>query len=212
MIKIILIVIAVLLVVWSLYGYFAARVEQAEYSVLSENKVYEVRKYPEHIVAQATVSGEYTESLNEGFTIVAGYIFGGNKKQEPIAMTAPVVIGNEEDTSTPIAMTAPVVAGGTEQSRTVSFVMPKKYTMETLPVPTDPRVKIVKVPEQTFAVLKFSWWRTTSRIENNGKKLLEALNVDGVTIINPEVKYAGYNAPFTPPWMNRNEVMVEIQP
>ena len=57
MIKIILIVIAVLLVVWSLYGYFAARVEQAEYSVLSENKVYEVRKYPEHIVAQATVSG-----------------------------------------------------------------------------------------------------------------------------------------------------------
>ncbi len=212
MITIILIVIAVLLVVWSLYGYFAARVEQAEYSVLSENKVYEVRKYPEHIVAQATVSGEYTESLNEGFTIVAGYIFGGNKKQEPIAMTAPVVIGNEEDTSTPIAMTAPVVAGGTNESRTVSFVMPKKYTMETLPVPTDPRVKIVKVPEKTYAVLRFSWWRTTSRIEKSGKKLLEQLNKDGVAIVSEEVKYAGYNAPFTPPWMNRNEVMIEIQP
>ena len=210
MIKIILIAIAVLLVLWSLYGFFASRVEQAEYSVVSETKDYEVRKYPEHIVAQATVSGEYDKSLSEGFTIVAGYIFGGNKKQEPIAMTAPVVI--EKDTSTPIAMTAPVVAEGTDESRTISFVMPKKYTMETLPVPTDSRVKIVKVPEQTFAVLKFSWWRSTSRIEKYGKKLLESLNKDGVVTVNDEVKYAGYNAPFTPPWMTRNEVMIEIQP
>ena len=210
MIKIVLIVIAVLLVLWTLYGYFAGRVEQAEYSVLSENKIYEVRKYPEHIVAQATVSGEYDKSLSEGFTIVAGYIFGGNKKQEPIAMTAPVVI--EKDTSTPIAMTAPVVAEGTDESRTISFVMPKKYTMETLPVPTDSRVKIVKVPEQTFAVLRFRGWRSTSRIEKSGQALLEALKKDGVTIVNPEVKYAGYNAPFTPIWMTRNEVMVEIQP
>ena len=208
--KITLIIAICVIVLWTIYGYFASRVEQAEYSVVDKKNGYEIRVYPKHLVAQASVSGNYTESLNQGFSIVAGYIFGGNKKSQPIAMTAPVTIGNTSESQN-IAMTAPVTASGTNLNRTISFVMPKEYSLESLPVPTDPRVKIVEVPEQRFAVLRYSGWRSNSLTEKQGKKLLQLLEKDGVSMVSKDYTYAGYNAPFTLPWMTRQEVMIEIK-
>lgn len=207
--KITLIVVLSIIILWTIYGFFASRVEQAEYSVIDKKQQYEIRVYPKHLVAQATVSGNYNQSLNGGFKIVAGYIFGSNKKSQPVAMTAPVIVANASDSEN-IAMTAPVIASGTNQSRTISFVMPKEYTLESLPVPTDPRVKIVEVPEQKFAVLRYSGWRSNSLTESQGKKLLQLLEKDGVRVVTKDYSYAGYNAPFTPPWMTRQEVMVQI--
>ena len=93
--KIILYTVLCVVVLWTVYGYFGSRVEQAEYSVLKKVDGYEIRKYPSHVVAQTTVGGSYRESMNQGFRIVAGYIFGGNTKKESIAMTAPVVMENK---------------------------------------------------------------------------------------------------------------------
>lgn len=200
--------IIVLLVIWSLYGYFSSHVEQAEYVVLKKADGYEIRNYPPHIVAQTTVLGGYNDSMSEGFTIVAGYIFGGNLTKESIAMTSPVVV--KENTSKKIPMTTPVILSGKEGERTLSFVMPKSYTMSTLPTPTDSRVKIVEVPEKKFAVIRFSGYRTIGRIEKMEKKLLEVLTKDGVETIGTPA-YAGYNAPGTPPWMTRNEVLIEVK-
>ena len=206
-------------VLWSVWGYFSSRVETAEYSVIETKKDYEIRLYPKHIVAFTTVNGPYKEALNEGFRIVAGYIFGGNVKKESIAMTSPVIETDQvkEQNSAPsttssvaISMTSPVVAGIDGESHIVSFGMPKKYTLETLPTPTDPRVKIAVVPEMKKAVIKFSWYRTDSLIKAKKQALLDLLKKDGVTVIgSPE--YAGYNAPWTPPWMLRNEVQVEVK-
>ncbi len=130
---------------WSLWGYFSSRVENTQYSVLESKTGYEVRLYPEHIVAQTTVKGSYKEALNKGLSIVAGYIFGGNTKRESIAMTAPVV--EKKSASESIAMTAPVMANIEGESHTIAFGMPKSYTLETLPTPDDPRVKIESVNE-----------------------------------------------------------------
>jgi effector-binding domain-containing protein len=206
--KITLCVIVLILVLWSIYGYFGSRVEQAQYSVIKKAKGYEIRNYPRHIVAQTTVTGSYRQSMSTGFSIVAGYIFGANTKKQSIAMTSPVVM--EGGTSEKIAMTAPVMVNNGSESRTISFGMPKSYTMETLPTPSDSRVKIVEIPDKKFAVLRFTGYRTDSRIQNMEKKLLELLSRDKVEVLS-KTFYAGYNAPGTPPWMTRNEVLVEVK-
>lgn len=201
-----------IIIVWSVWGYFGSRVETTQYSVLESKsesqKGYEIRLYPEHIVAQTVVEGSYKEALNKGFRIVAGYIFGGNTKKEKIAMTSPVV---EKGTlSESIAMTSPVMVSVEGESHTIAFGMPRSYTLETLPIPNDSRVQLVTIPEKKMAVVLFSWSRADSRVQSKKNELLDLLKKDNVTIVG-EVQYAGYNAPWTPPWMARNEVMVEIK-
>lgn len=196
------------LILWSVYGFFSSRVEKTPYTVLEKKDGYEIRLYPAHLVAQTTVTGTHTRALNEGFSIVAGYIFGGNTKKESIAMTAPVI--EKSDTSEKIAMTAPVMASLEGESRTIAFGMPASYTRETLPTPTDPRVSIVEVKEQKMAVLRFAWLRTDAHLQSKKDELVKILQRDGQTIVGA-MQYAGYNAPWTPPWMMRNEVLVEIK-
>ena len=196
-----------LCVLWSAWGYFSSRVERTAYSVVESKKGYEIRLYPAHIVAETTVTGPYKEALNKGFRIVAKYIFGNNVKKETIAMTAPVI--EKSSASESIAMTAPVMASVEGESHVVAFGMPRSYTLETLPVPADPRVKIVTVPEKKMAVIRFSWTRSDARIQLKKQKLIELLKRDGISIAGVP-QYAGYNAPWTPPWMTRNEVLVEV--
>ena len=207
----ILIALIVIIALWSISGFFGSRVEQADYTVLQKKDGYEIREYPAHIVAQTTVQGSYGESMSSGFRIVAGYIFGGNTKKESIAMTAPVVAqkGEVKKVSESIAMTAPVVAITEGDSQTISFGMPRSYTLETLPTPNDSRVKIVMIPAKKYAVMQFSWYRSDTRVKSMQERLLSALARDGV-VAEGSTAYAGYNAPWTPPWMNRNEVLVEI--
>ena len=206
-----LIALIVILGLWSAWGFFSSRVEQTDYVLLKKVNGYEIREYPAHIVAQTTVQGSYAESMNTGFGIVAGYIFGGNTKKESIAMTAPVVAQGEEvkKVSESIAMTAPVVSTAEGDSQIISFGMPRSYTLETLPTPNDPRVKIVMIPTKKYAVMQFYWYSSAARVKNMEEKLLSLLARDGV-LTRGGMAYAGYNAPWTPPWMTRNEVLIEI--
>ena len=199
--------VVIILGLWSIWGYFSSRVEHAEYKVIKKMHGYEIREYPAHIVAQTTVRGKYEEALNAGFMIVAGYIFGGNTKRQAIAMTSPVT--EQEKISEKISMTSPVLATTKGESHVISFGMPRSYNLETLPEPTDSRVKIVKIPVKKFAVLRFSWSRSAKRVEKMEVKLISLLAKDKVKAVGSPV-YAGYNAPWTPPWMMRNEIMVEI--
>ena len=204
----IVLIVIIVVAIWSAVGYFSSRVEQAKYTVIKKANGYEIRNYPVHIVAQTTVSGPGGEALNKGFLIVAGYIFGGNVKKQSIAMTAPVIA--RKDASEKIAMTAPVTASKEGDMQVISFGMPSSYNISTLPVPTDPNIKLVEIPEEKVAVMSFSWYRTDSRVQNTGEKLLSLLARDGIKTVG-SLSYAGYNAPWTPPWMLRNEVMVQIQ-
>lgn len=206
---IVLLIIVGLIIIWSLVGYFTSNAEQAKYSVLKKAQGYEIRDYPAHIVAQTVVEGISVngDAFNKGFSIIAGYIFGGNVKKQSIAMTAPVIA---QGSSEKIAMTVPVTASATGTSQVVSFVMPSGYTLATLPTPNDSRIKLVEVPEQKIAALTFSWYRTDPRFEKMKKQLFADLARDNITIIGTPI-FAGYNPPWTPPWMNRNEIMVQVQ-
>lgn len=204
MLYLIILLIAVI-ILWSVWGLSGSRVEQMDYTVVKKMNGYEIREYSAHIEAQTTVKGTYGESLNRGFGILAGYIFGRNTKRESIAMTAPVVAKAEK-----IAMTAPVVATTKGSSQTISFGMPRAYTLKTLPQPDDARVKLVSVPAKKFAVIRFAGYRTEAQTKSKQAKLLSLLARDR-TATTGSVAYAGYNPPWTPPWLTRHEVLVEVK-
>jgi effector-binding domain-containing protein len=205
---IVFLVIIAFIVIWSLVGYFTSNAEQAEYSVLKKADEYEIRNYPAHIVAQTVVEGTSVngDAFNKGFRIIAGYIFGGNVKKESIAMTTPVTAQSSEK----IAMTTPVTTSAEGNSQVVSFVMPAGYTLATLPSPNDSRIKLIEVPEQKRAALRFSGYRTDPRFQKMQEQLFADLARDNVVMIGTPI-FAGYNPPWTPPWMNRNEIMEQIQ-
>jgi effector-binding domain-containing protein len=124
--------------------------------------------------------------------IPAKYIFGANTKNQNISMTAPVV--ENKITSESIAMTAPVIVTFEGEAHIISFGMPRSYTLETLPIPTDSRVKINTISEKKMAAIRFSGIRSNDLIESKKKELVETLKKENLEIVG-EIKYAGYSAP-----------------
>jgi len=194
---VIVIILGLVFVAWIAWGYFSVKsVEMLGYEVVEEREGYEIRQYDDYIVAEVEVEGEYRDALNDGFRRVADYIFGNNQSKQDVAMTTPVV------SSEKVAMTTPVIRN--ESRQTVAFVMPSKYTLETLPRPVNEEVKLRVVEGEKVAVLKFSWWASEVRFMEKRAELEEALKRDGLEAV--EFRNAQYNPPWTPPFMNRNEV------
>ena len=194
-----------------LTGANAMAIEEPQYEVLSSTDDYEVRRYDAYIVAETDVEGTYKSTGNQAFRILAGYIFGDNQASEKMAMTAPVESRPAEQ-SVKMNMTAPVSsssADGEAGTYTYSFVMERKYSLDTLPVPNDPRVRIRVVPQRTVAVHRYSGSWSESNYAKHERRLLDALAGDGISTRGTPVS-ARYNAPFTPWFMRRNEVMIEI--
>lgn len=194
------------LALWSIGSWFVVRnIEEPSYTVVEQKNGYELRDYAPYIVAEVEVTGTRDQSMNQGFRLLADYIFWNNTKTTPIAMTVPVA----ESASEPVAMTVPVKEQGSGDTRRVTFSMPSKYTLETLPKPNNNAVKLREVPAQRVAVIRFSWYATDSRITRLESQLIALLQRDGLTPLSSPA-YAGYNPPFSAPWIQRNEVMVEV--
>jgi len=167
----------------------------------------EIRRYGPRIAAETDLDGEESEARNQAFRTLAGYIFGANHDGRKVAMTAPV----ETDRSRPIAMTAPVEGGESGGRKTMRFFMPSSFTMETLPVPDDARVRLVEVPAQTLAVLRFTGWRDAEAIARRQAELLARL---GATAWEPKGAPTSflYDPPWTLPFLRRNEAVVAVVP
>lgn len=206
MFSIIAIIAAALFLVWVAFGYFGSRVETLSYTVLSSDKEYEIRELPAHIIAETTVSSNFDDASGEAFNILAGYIFGNNKKKQSISMTTPVIENEYEK----IAMTAPVVEQDSGANQKVfSFVMPAEYTLETLPEPMDKKITIKKVESKKTAVLSFSGFYSEKKINEKKQLLKQYMDRDGLEYSS--VSWAGYNPPWTPPFMRRLEVWAKLK-
>ncbi|KPK34791.1 MAG: hypothetical protein AMK70_06705 [Nitrospira bacterium SG8_35_1] len=206
----IVIVLIILGIIWVAYSYLSVRgIEHPQYLVLKKHHGYEVREYEPLLAAEVFVKGTQQESLRRGFKILFDYISGNNLKQESIKMTAPVMQQPEEN-SQRISMTAPVMQEQREDAHVISFMMPGNYTLETLPVPRDPAVTIVKRGSRKVAVARFAGYAPEEKVMKKQAKLKELLEKDGYRILS-SVHLALYNPPWTPPFMRRNEVMFEIQ-
>lgn len=196
-----------LIITWAIGSYLVIRnLEEPSYTVLEKRNGYEIREYAPYITAETEVTGTYSEALNEGFRIIADYIFGNNTAKESIAMTAPVLQNKSEE----IAMTVPVLNTETNaENRTIAFVLPSKYTFETLPTPNNSRVILSEKPAQKKAVLRFTWYATESRVAKKIEDLKTLLEKDGVSTFGP-VQVAQYNPPFSFPLTHRNEIIISI--
>jgi hypothetical protein len=196
--------------VWVIAAFFfggCATVREPPYKVVSVNDGYEVREYAGYLAAETTVTGPWKDGLNEGFRRLFSYISGNNEGSTKLAMTAPVLSGEPVK----IAMTAPVLQeAGAGGEQVVSFIAPAEYTMETLPVPKDPRIRIRQVPPFTAAALRYGGWTGPDKIERKTRELESLLARDGRTPVPPFLS-AQYNPPWTIPPFRRNEIIVSIR-
>ena len=185
----------------------AMALEEPVFEVLLTTKNYEIRHYEPYLIAEVDVDGSFKGSGNDAFRILAGYIFGDNRPGEKMQMTAPVESseGLRMNMTTPVTST-PDAAG---DRFTYAFVMERKYNQETLPAPNDPRIRIVERPARVMAVRRYSGGWSEDRYRQNEGALLKALTTDRVEVIGEPV-FARYNAPFTPWFLRRNEVMIEV--
>jgi hypothetical protein len=193
---------------WIAFGALSVSgIEQPKYEVVRQADGYEVRRYAPTIVAETDMPTLGMMDRGAGFRALAGYIFGGNSTRAKVAMTAPVVMDAGPAGAQKIAMTAPVVM----TLGTMRFVMPSQFkTIADLPVPNDPRVRLVEVPARSVAVAAFSWWATEGRVTAKSAELVAALARDKTEVVGTPA-LAIYNPPFTPPFMQRHEIMVEVR-
>lgn len=183
-----------------------AAIEEPTFEVLKRYPQFEIRKYQAYLVAEVIVPGPADKAGNIAFEYLGGYIFGKNKGSKKIEMTAPV-----SQTTVPIKieMTAPVSQAAVDGGYLVQFAMPKAFTLATLPEPNNPKVKLREMPAKTYAVITYSGsWSQTLYEEKLAllKKLTseEALKTDGEPI------FSRYNAPFSLPFLRRNEIWIPI--
>ena len=199
-------IIAFILIVGGLLaGPVMSNVEKPDYKVIQTEQNIEIRQYEPMIIAEVEVDGKREDAIREGFRLIADYIFGNNTVQRDIAMTAPV----QQQESQKIAMTAPVQQQSTGRSWQISFVMPSKYSMETLPEPKNDRVRLKEIMTKKFVVIKFSGTNSNENVTEHENQLMNYIEANQIKIIDSP-KYAFYNAPWTLPFMRRNEVMIEI--
>lgn len=184
-------ILLLMLIVPILFGAAAMATEEPTYDVLLETRHYEVRRYQPYIVAELDVDAYFEGAGDSAFSVLAAYIFGDNEPQQTMNMTAPVESAESDATNT------------------YSFVMQRKYTMESLPKPTNPYIRLVERPERVMAVLRYSGNWGEARYREREQNLLDALAADRIETRETPV-FARYNAPFTPWFLRRNEVMVEV--
>ena len=199
---------ALMLTALLITGENAMSLEQPAYTVLYKDGDIEYRQYEPYLVSETVIQNtdDYNDAGNEGFRRLFRYITGSNEGQAKIAMTAPVA---QTPSSEKIAMTAPVQQGESAEGWRVAFMLPTEYTLDTAPVPTDERVQIKAMPGRLMAVLRYSGRWTESNFSNKQSALRDAIDGESIDRIG-EFQSALYNPPYTPPFMRRNEVMVEV--
>ena len=189
-------------------GEKAMSIEKPKYTVVYSDGDVEYRQYEPYLVAETVIAADegYSDAGNEGFRRLFRYITGANTSQAKIAMTVPVEQGR---TGEKIAMTAPVEQGSSEAGWTVSFMVPSKYSLDSVPKPTDPRIRIRQVSGELRAVLRYSGRWTSKNFAEKSAALSEALAAANVEQLG-DAQIALYNAPFTPPFLRRNEIHVRV--
>jgi len=180
--------------------------ETPKYSVIKKQGDMEIRRYPAYIQAEAAIDEkQYKSAIEKGFNILAGYIFGNNVSKQKIEMTTPVQASQSEK----IAMTTPVTVTG-DTSFTVAFIMPSAYTLETLPQPKDSRVRFKQIPARSLASIRFSGFFRHDKIQKNKQRLSQWLQEQGIETEGDFI-VAGYNPPWVPGFLARNEVLIQIR-
>ena len=185
-------IILVLFVISQLFFLNSQRnIETYAFTIIDSYETIEIRQYEASLFTSVQMpSNNYRKTSSKGFSVLAGYIFGGNDKEEKIAMTSPVTMSLKDST-------------------TMMFIVPKKYTRDNLPVPNDSSIEFKDVPEKKVAAISFGGWANDSKIASFKKKLIDVLNSKGIKYTD-NFYFLGYNAPMEV-FNRKNEIIVELE-
>jgi len=189
---------------WVGWGIYSTRTAKSvPYEQLRTLDGGEIRRYPQRMRVETTAPDQ-----RSAFRRLFNYISGDNRGDESISMTAPVQTQKGES----ISMTTPVRSETAEASTDtvrMAFYLPSEYSPETAPEPTQSDVTLVTEPQKRVAVDQFSWYAPEWRVERRTRKLLSTLEREGIEPAG-DPYLLRYNDPWTPPFMRRNEVAVEV--
>ena len=189
--------------------------ETPEYEVLYTEGDIEYRRYEAYLVAETSIAevGDWGKDTRDGFMQLFDYITGDNTLEitgdntleTKIETTTPAVQGQ----STKIAMTAPVVESSSNGVNRMAFMRPSEYQLDNAPRPTNPAITLKEMPVRLIASIRYSGRWTDKNVAKYKAQLEQHLAANKVNVIG-EFSTAVYNAPFTPPFMRRNEIHYEI--
>ena len=185
-------IILILFVISQLFFLNSQRnIETYAFTIIDSYETIEIRQYEASLFTSVQMpSNNYRKTSSKGFSVLAGYIFGGNDKEEKIAMTSPVAMSLKDST-------------------TMLFLVPKKYTRDNLPVPNDSSIEFKDIPEKKVAAISFGGWANDLKIAAFKKNLIIALNSKGIEYTD-NFYFLGYNAPMEV-FNRKNEVIVELK-
>jgi hypothetical protein len=166
--------------------------EMPPYTVERSEGAREVRAYGPQLLAEVRVAGGRQGAIQAGFSLLAAYIFGGNATGEKIAMTVPVAQTPEGE------------------HWTVSFMMPARFTTDTLPAPRNDAIRFTRAGPSRQVVERFSGVPATSDLAARAEMLRAWAEAQGYQI-KAGPHYYFYDAPMTLPWKRRNEVAFTIR-
>lgn len=193
--KILLILLGVILIAFVVIQLFAfnsqRNIETYPYTVIKKYDTFEIRSYEATLFTSVKLATKgFKNSSGKGFSILAGYIFGGNERNEKISMTSPVTMSLED-------------------SMTMMFMVPKELKKEMLPKPDQSLIEFKEEPAKTVAAINFNGWANDKKIEKFKQELKSALDAEGITY-SDRFYFLGYNAPYEV-FNRKNEIIVELQ-
>ncbi|MEQ1517025.1 MAG: heme-binding protein [Usitatibacteraceae bacterium] len=191
----------------------AMAVDEPAFKVVGRSGDVELREYVAYMVAETKVNADFSGAGNLAFGPLFKYISGNNRAQEKIEMTAPVSQAAATGKGEKIEMTAPVTqipAAKGANAYLIAFVMPARYTPQTLPQPLDARITLREIAARKVAVLRFSGTWSEARYAEHVEMLQAEIAKAGWRITGP-VEFARYDPPFMPWFLRRNEVMIEVE-
>lgn len=192
--KTIMIILGAIFIIFIVIQLFALRsqknIETYPYVIIKKHKTFEIRSYEASLFSSVKLPyGGYKDSSSKGFSILAGYIFGGNDRKEKISMTSPVAMSLED-------------------TMTMMFMVPKKFNKESLPQPDQSQIEFREEPAKTVAAISFGGWANDKKIEKHKKELKAALDAEGISYTN-KFYFLGYNPPYEV-FARKNEIIVEL--
>lgn len=165
---------------------------QQPFRLLSKFGDVEVRHYPDYVLMQVEVEGEFMRAGNVAFGPLISYISGTNESGTKIAMTAPVI-------QEPIG----------EKTHLVSFVLPAGMLAADVPLPRNARVSTVPVAAHDAVVLSFGGSWNAARFQRKAAELLEAVAAHGFSA-EGNVYFARFDPPWKPGFLKRNEALINV--
>lgn len=192
--KILFVLSGTLTLVFIIIQLFAKKSQQGietyPYTVLKTYDGFEIRQYESRLFTSVKLtSNDYSKVSSKGFSILAGYIFGGNETNEKIAMTSPVAMSLDD-------------------SMTMMFMVPKD-SENKLPKPNDNQIQFKEEPAKKVAAITFGGWANQEKIDQYKTQLIEALKAQNIAFTD-QFYFLGYNAPYETS-NRRNEVIVVLE-